>query len=410
LDGESEMSALAPNPQTETGIGGAGPPPISGDDFSQYYLPQNMVGLPSSPPAGAYTDSTYLANEAAIRNDISTRYATALKALGYTDPATGQFIPGDLINAANLSEQQSEQGMQQADLANTQAMQQAGTLFSGMRGQQQALAETPFLQQIGQTELQLPQDLASQYQTAAGLIGEYNTRNNQELAAAAQRATAAIDQTPTGSSVTPPPPAPASTPPPAPAYNPNAYVHGGSTPAQAQAIQAAGYQPFAQGGEVDQPTAAIIGEAGPETVVPHANLTADEQGQLANLAATARARASGVSAGIPPPPYGPPGATDPNDPRWLLPHSQPLQLLPPASGGIHTLPAQMHPAAALQALGQHQAAVNMYLQHHPGALAGRATGIPHWAQAAVAARLHAMRNPIHTLPVYEGPLGGGAYA
>src|SRR5215831_9832370 len=121
------MSALAPNPQTEAGTGGAAPP----RDWSQYYLPQAMGGLPAGPPAGAYTDAQYLADEADLRRQIQQQYGTVLQSLGYTNPATGAFIPGSLIQNADLSEGQARQGMQQAIDANTQAMQQAGTLFSG---------------------------------------------------------------------------------------------------------------------------------------------------------------------------------------------------------------------------------------------------------------------------------------
>jgi hypothetical protein len=374
------MSALAPNPQTETGVGGAAPP-VAGDDFSQYYLPQQMTGFPAGPPAGAPIDSTYLAKEAQNRQNIASQYATELQSLGYTDPQTGQYIPGSLVTNARLAEEQAQQGLSQADLANTQAMQQAGTLFSGMRGQQQALAEAPFLGQIGQTELQLPQDMASHFQTAAGLINAYTTQNNIDLADAATRATAAIDANPPGGPTTPPPGAPTTPPPAAPSsYNPYAYVPGGSSAAKAAAIQNAGYNGpvyMQEGGTVTQPTPAVLGESGPETVVPHENLTADEQMQLQNLAATAQARAAGdilapqrpVDQG-----YGPGGVNMRSLPR--------LPVVNPAT--------YLHENYGLRSPAAEQEAENMWIGHHPGALAGRTQAIPHWVQAAVHERIAAM--------------------
>jgi hypothetical protein len=373
------MSAVAPNPQTETGVGGAAPP-IAGDDFSQYALPQNMT-LPSGPPPGAPVDSTYLAANAQNRANIAAQYAAALKAMGYTDPTTGAFIPGDLINAANLSEGQQWQGMQQADLANTQAMQQAGTLFSGVRGQQQAEAETPFRQAIAQTELQLPEDLAAQYQTASGLVGAYNTQDMSDLAAAAQRATQSIDTSPPATAPAPAPAAPAPAPTPPPTSQASDYW---ATPAYVRGGPAA-Y--MAAGGEVNQPTNAIIGERGPEVVIPRSNLD-----PVGNAALDRVAQAAGVptdGGGIIQPPRSPiaPGDTLPSINMGPPPgiHS----FGPPVGGHLPIPGPPIHPAQALQDLGRHAAAVQLYLQHHPGAVAGHATGIPHWAQAAVAARLRA---------------------
>jgi hypothetical protein len=179
------------NPQTASGTPGYSPP-----DYSSYGLPQVMAGLPAEPGAGAYTDSRYLADEATMRADIQRQYGDILRKLGYTNPATGQFIPGTTIQNAQLTEEQAEQNRQQAILQNTQNAQNQGILFSGMRGVLQAQAEQPYVQQIAQTELQTPQDLADLYGQAAGLIGQYHTQNASLLADAADRARLAIEASP----------------------------------------------------------------------------------------------------------------------------------------------------------------------------------------------------------------------
>jgi hypothetical protein len=378
---------MAPNPQTAGGIGGA--------DYSQYALPQNIEGgLPSGPPEGANVDSTYLANEAALRGDISSRYADILQQLGYVDPVTGQFIPGSLIQNANLAEGNAEQQRQQAILQNTQNAQQQGILFSGKRGEMQAQAEAPWLQQIAQTETQLPQDLATQYQNAAGLIGEYNTRNDQELAAAAARYTAAQQQQATA------PAAPASTAPstnvtstPPPTSTPTNTFEGIPTgPSGTYTYQTlpyrSGTQPFiamAGGGEVDRPTNALIGEDGPESVVPRTGLNADENQQLTNLQAAAQARMGG-------------GMRRNDEPgiHWFGPGGAGVDYPPenPPFGPPPTVPP-LTPAHALYMAGHHAQALDQYLAHHAAAVAGRAI-MPGWAQHAMANRASNLRT--HPVP------------
>lgn len=375
------MSALAPNPQTASGTPG----------LPSYALPQNMA-FPTAYSAGAPIDSTYLANEATNRHDIATRYADFLSQLGYVDPTTGQFIPGSVQQQQGIDEANLQQQIDQADLAEQQASQQQGILFSGVRGQLRSQAERPFVQQIGQIEHDTPITLAGLYSQAADLINQYNTQNMTDLANAATRYTAShpaavSTDTPV---VTPPPPAvtpppPAVTPPAKPATpaeskwgDVNAYYGLPGTGISAGNAYTSGHAPgvalMARGGEVTQPTNAIVGEnATPgdpmshEVVVPRMHLNPDENAVLTHLANTARARAAGDIS-------GPGGAI-----RGIAPDPS-----------VGLLPAPMHPAAALQAMGDHGAAVDMWMGNHPAALAGHATGIPNWVRAAVTARLAAM--------------------
>lgn len=390
------MSAIAPNPQTETGIGGA-------HDYSQYYLPQNM-GLDAAPP-GAYEDSQYLTDEAGLRADISGQYQDELGFLGYTDEQ-GNYIPGSLLTDAQVNEQQYEQQRQQAILQNTQNAQQQGTLFSGKRAESQAQAEAPMLGAIAGIETKLPVDLSGHYEKAAGLLSSYQNQQSALLAAAAARQAAAIAANPpagttgggdttggtTGGDTT------------------GGTTTGGTTDTtttDGTVPYRSGTQPFiafASGGEVDGATPALIGEQGPEAVVPRTGLTPDENAQLTQLRQAAQLRMGGGD-----PPMVPIDVSR----GFRAPVSLPLQR--PVDRGFGTgppvgfppsgvRPPGWTPAHEMFLQGHHAAATNQWMANHPAAMAGRAT-IPNWARAAVQARLRAQIPVRQVLPPGYSPAG-----
>jgi hypothetical protein len=423
------MSALAPNPQTSTGIGGA-------QDYSQYYLPQNM-GI-DSPPPGAYEDSQYLTDEAALRADISGQYQDELAYLGYTNDQ-GQYVPGSLLTDAQTNEMQYEQQRQKAILQNTQNAQQQGTLFSGMRAQQQAEAEAPWLGSIAGIEAKLPVDLSSHYEKAAGLVGSYNNQQAALLSSAAARQAAALAANPPATTTPPtdtttPPPTDTTTPPPQNTAETIPTGPGGTNNMYSTLPYRSGtmpFQMFAAGGEVDGATPAVIGEQGPEAVVPRSTLSADENAQLTQLRQAAQLRMGGNMRRNDEPGihwFGPGGSgvdyppDNPGQPGWPTdvfppPRRVDPPLPPPGFPGPGVRPPGWTPAHELFMQGHHGQAIDQWMAHHSGALAGHGS-IPHWAQAAVHARLnggprmHAVPDPgYHPAgPFYMGPLGGGAYA
>jgi hypothetical protein len=389
------MSSYATdNPQTMSGIGGA-------HDYSQYYLPQNM-GI-DSPPPDAPVDSQYLTDEAGLRADITGQYQDELGFLGYTD-AQGNYIPGSLLTDAQINEAQYEQQRQQAILQNTQTAQQQGTLFSGQRAVQQAQAEAPYLSSIAGIEQKLPVDLAGHFEKAAGLISSYQNQQSALLAAAAARAAALTsanppaDTTPPATTTpptsTPPPTGTTTTPPP-----PDNTFEG--IPTGDNGAYRWGTQPFvamAGGGEVDGATPALIGEQGPEAVVPRRALTPDENDQLTQLRQAAQLRMSGGS---------PMRRNDVPGIHWFGPGGSGVAYPPenpPPSGIIEGLPPMgvrppgWTPAHELYMQGHHAAALDQYMAHHTAAMAGRAVQ-PDWVRHAVASRLRTHPTPVPVPPV-----------
>jgi hypothetical protein len=156
-----------------------------------YGLPLNF-GFPQADPLGAFTDSQYLADESQNRADIGTKYATILQQLGYTDPNTGNVVPGTVVQDANIKLANYLNDLQQEQIANVQQMQQQGTLFSGIRPSLLAQAQTPTQQNIGQLQLDTSRSLSDLYNQAQGLVTSYNVQNQQNLAQAAARNLAAI--------------------------------------------------------------------------------------------------------------------------------------------------------------------------------------------------------------------------
>jgi hypothetical protein len=166
----------------------------------QQYLPtqqqQNLNRNPMLPnvPVTGDLDSEYLAEEAQLRQQVAQQYADILQQIGYTDPTSGQFIPGSVSVMAG---RQAEDLQRQSDLAAedvTNQAQQAGTLFSGVRARDIARAQQPYQTQIARLGVDTPIQIGGLYNQAAGLIDQYTMQNNLYLAAMAQRRAASIAQ------------------------------------------------------------------------------------------------------------------------------------------------------------------------------------------------------------------------
>jgi hypothetical protein len=100
-------------------------------------------------PLGAYTDSQYEAELAQLKFEVAQRYNDVLQQLGYTDD-NGNFVPGQVEIDSNRQKSELARNIQLADEQTTQQHQQQGTLFSGLRGTNQARAEYPFVNAMGQ--------------------------------------------------------------------------------------------------------------------------------------------------------------------------------------------------------------------------------------------------------------------
>lgn len=373
------MSSMAvdPNPQTVSGTPGVQDAALMAPQPMQMQAGASGLG-PVGAPSGQYTDAQYLAAEAVLRQQIGSQYNDILQQLGYTDPATGQFIPGTVSQNAQQQEDVLNQGRQQAILQNTQNAQQNGILFSGQRGTMQAQAELPFVQQIGQLELSTPQQLSTLYGQAGDLVNSYQTQNMQLLADAAARQTSAIDANPV---TTPPTPAPA----PVAGIPDNSQINqsmdnvsgtpglftGGTTQAQTLPYYKGPHGPvaFAGGGEVNRPTPALIGEQGPEAVVPRTGLTPDENDQLTMLRQAAQAR-MGIDASpmlAPSPPVGIHSFGPPPSGVQLAP----IPGINPG-GPIIQPPHPIHgPTANVLTAAHHLAMAHQHLQHAAMARIGR---------------------------------------
>jgi hypothetical protein len=140
-------------------------------------------------PLGAYTDSQYEAELAQLKFEVAQRYNDVLQQLGYTDD-NGNFVPGQVEIDSNRQKSELARNIQLADEQTTQQHQQQGTLFSGLRGTNQARAEYPFVNAMGQLGVDTPKKLSDLYGQAGGLVNEFTVRNNLLLANAAQRAAA----------------------------------------------------------------------------------------------------------------------------------------------------------------------------------------------------------------------------
>lgn len=148
-------------------------------------------------PLGAYTDAQYEAAVAALRSNVAKQYADVLQKLGYQDEQ-GNFIQGSVETDAQRQKSLLNRSLGLAAEDVTHQHQQNGTLFSGLRGTDQARAEFPYTDQLGQLAVNTPLTLSQLYEQASGLMSDYTIQDNQLLADAAARATGRIQAQPTG--------------------------------------------------------------------------------------------------------------------------------------------------------------------------------------------------------------------
>lgn len=167
-------------------------------------LPQHPSTIP--------TDSQFEAQDAMARNDLMHQYNDVLKQLGYMDPSSGQFVMGTVESGANRQRDELARSQALAVEDVTNQMQSQGTLFSGLRGTQQARAEHPFVQALADLDVSTPQQLSDLFTQAGNLISGYNLTLNQELADYANRAAQAAINNPHLPAPTPAPPAPPAPP------------------------------------------------------------------------------------------------------------------------------------------------------------------------------------------------------
>jgi hypothetical protein len=226
--------------------------------------PLQLAKNPTLPdhPLGAYTDAQYEAEMAKLRAQTSRTYADILQKLGFMDDK-GQFIPGSIETGAWRDRLAAQRGQGLAIEGVTNEAQRGGTLFSGLRADNQARAEHPFVQAMADLDVNTPLALSEQYRNAGTLMEDYQIGQNSLLASAAQRRSASLmDQAPpayddgsggaseVGGPVAGPTPNmlqnPAAMTSQLP-YNPRGYVPGGALPSVAKAIvkKAQVYNPYA---------------------------------------------------------------------------------------------------------------------------------------------------------------------
>lgn len=143
-------------------------------------------------PLGAYTDSQYEAEMAGLRAQTSRSYADILRKVGFMDDATGQFMPGEIETEAWRQKLDAQRNMGLATEDVTNRAQQQGTLFSGLRADDTARAQHPFVQAMADLDVNTPLALSDWYGKAGTLMEDYQLGQNKYLATAAQRRAAAL--------------------------------------------------------------------------------------------------------------------------------------------------------------------------------------------------------------------------
>jgi hypothetical protein len=143
--------------------------------------------LPATAAAGQ--DSQYTASEAQLRADINRRYADILQNLGYQNDK-GEFIPGEVEAQAQRQRPEIQRNQRFAAEDVTKQAQREGTLFSGLRAENTARAEHPFVQALSDLDVDVPKQLNRLYEDAGRTLQDYTIQNNLLLADAAARASA----------------------------------------------------------------------------------------------------------------------------------------------------------------------------------------------------------------------------
>jgi hypothetical protein len=256
-------------------------------------------------PAGVYTDPQYAADEADLRHNIMTQYQGILQQLGYTDDQ-GNYIPGIVETEAQRQRTDLARQLGLAQEGVTNRAQQQGTYFSGRHADELAKAEFPIRTAQSQLEEDVPRNMANLYDQATSSLTGYATGRNSLLAQAAGRyeppGIAAVPDPATaiaagaaGQGADPGAASISHLGPAAPNANAAAYAKtqlrkmvglhlipqkyglpGEDVTATYRRLSpklgayrtAHPLPKMAEGGVVDQPTVAQIGEAGPEAVIP----------------------------------------------------------------------------------------------------------------------------------------------
>jgi len=141
------------------------------------------------PGAAKGQDSQYTAAEAQLRADINRRYADILQNLGYQNDK-GEFIPGEVEAQAARQRPEIQRNKQFAEEDVTKQSQREGTLFSGLRAENTARAQHPFVQALADLDVDVPKQLNRLYEEAGRTLQDYTIQNNLLLADAAARASA----------------------------------------------------------------------------------------------------------------------------------------------------------------------------------------------------------------------------
>ena len=254
-------------------------------------------------PQGVWSDPQYETDISDLRRSFIENYQNDLQQLGYTD-AAGNYIPGGLQIAYDRQNTAAQKALADAEIAAANNAQMRGTLFSGRRADELAQMQAPTRTQISQMTEDLPRQLGALYTHASGLLGDWGRGISNAAARAVGRYVPPAAPPPPE----PPPggggggagdvgPAPVSPRIPAggPVVDTEAPLSAGEiaalgpdwqvaspttipsldwnkiygTPSStSEKVTTKGKQAMAGGGVVDEPTDALIGEAGPEAVVP----------------------------------------------------------------------------------------------------------------------------------------------
>jgi hypothetical protein len=134
-----------------------------------------------------YADPQYLAEIAALRNDVINRYQPILSELGYQDPS-GNFIRGSLEIQADI-DREAERRQQEADVRNLEEqLRMAQNWFSGYHGTEQAAVERPHIEKLASIDTILGQDLSERLLQAQSILQQYGGDINVSLQTALDRA------------------------------------------------------------------------------------------------------------------------------------------------------------------------------------------------------------------------------
>jgi hypothetical protein len=160
---------------------------------------QQLAKNPQLPglPATGNMDSQYLAEEAALRSQISKDYADVLQQLGWVDE-TGNFIPGIVSTNAAAQQRDLERASYLAGQDVESGRVNAGGYLGGRTAYDVARAQFPMERQIAQLGVDTPLALGQLYEKGAGLIDQYTIQNNILLAQMAARQAALIAKNPAG--------------------------------------------------------------------------------------------------------------------------------------------------------------------------------------------------------------------